>query len=93
MFDIWQQMFGYMQKNSLQNRRAIYNMLRAKDKGKDWVINTMKILKESKKDRYAGKEVNGASNFSDLQRNYDKIWDWGSRKYQELSQIKKNIEI
>lgn len=93
MFDIWQQMFGYMQKNSSQNRRAIYNMLRAKDKGKEWVINTMKILKESKKDRYAGKEVNGASNFSDIQQNYDKIWDWGSRKHQELNQIKTSIEI
>ena len=93
MFELWKQMFGYMQKNSLQNRRAVYNMLRAKDKGRDWLIKTMKILKEAQKDRFAGKEVNGVANFADLQHNYDKIWKWGSTKYQELNQIKTSIEI
>lgn len=93
MFDIWQQMFGYRPTNSPINRRAIYNMLRGKDRGREWLINTMKILKEAQKDRFAGKEVNGVANFADLQHNYDKIWKWGSRKAQELNQIKTSIEI
>lgn len=93
MFDIWQQMFGYTPTNSPINRRAVYNMLRSKDKGREWLINTMKILKEAQKDRFAGKEVNGVANFADLQHNYDKIWKWGSRKAQELNQIKTSIEI
>ena len=93
MFDIWKQMFNYTPPNSPANRRAVYNMLKSKDKGKQWVINTMRILKEAQKDRYAGKDVNGASNFVELQRNYDKIWLWGGRKAQELNQIKTSIEI
>lgn len=93
MFDIWQQMFHYTPTNSPMNRRAVYNMLRSKDKGREWLINTMKILKEAQKDRFAGKEVNGVANFADLQHNYDKIWKWGSRKAQELNQVKTSIEI
>lgn len=93
MFDLWKDMFGYMPKNSLANRRAVYNMLRGKEKGKEWLINSMKILKEAQKDRFAGKEVNGVANFADLQSNYDKIWKWGSRKAHELNQTRESIEI
>ena len=93
MFEIWNEMFGYKPKNSPENRRAVYNMLRAKEKGKEWLLNTMKILKEAQKDRYAGKDVNGVANFAELSYNYDKIWKWGSSKVQELNQVKSSIEI
>ena len=93
MFELWKNMFGYMPKNSAGNRRAVYNMLRSKDKGREWIINTMKILKEAQKDRFAGKDVNGVSNFEDLQYRYDKIWKWGSNTYQKSNQNNVNIEI
>ena len=93
MFDIWNEMFGYKPKNSAENRRAVYNMLRAKDKGKEWLLNTMKILKESQKDRYAGRDVKGVAGFAELSYSYDKIWKWGSDKHQEMSKNITNIEI
>ena len=102
MFDEWEKMFAYRPKDSAQNRRAVYNMLRAKDKGKTWMINTMKILKQAQKDKYAGKNVNGTSNFADLQQNHEHIWKWGSEKILEqkekqkeqkrISQIHKKLE-
>lgn len=93
MFDKWEEFFGYKPKSSRQNRFAVYNMLRAKDKGKDWLINTMKILREAQKDRFAGKDVNGVADFADLQRNYDKIWKWGSSKVKQNQQATKSIKI
>ena len=93
MFDKWEEFFGYKPKSSRQNRFAVYNMLRAKDKGKDWLINTMKILREAQKDRFAGKDVNGVADFADLQRNYDKIWKWGSSKIRQKQQVTTNIKI
>jgi len=93
MFDIWNEMFGYKPKNSAENRRAVYNMLRSKDKGKEWLLNTMKILKESQKDRYAGRDVKGVAGFAELSYSYDKIWKWGSDKHQEMSKNITNIEI
>lgn len=80
MFEKWNELFGYTPKSSKQNRFAAYNMLRAKDKGKEWLIHTMMILREAQKDKYAGNQVLGISNFADLQHNYDKVWKWGSGK-------------
>lgn len=80
MFEKWNELFGYTPKSSKQNRFAAYNMLRAKDKGKEWLIHTMMILREAQKDKYAGNQVLGISNFADLQQNYDRVWKWGSGK-------------
>ena len=82
MFLEWERMFGFKQKNCASNRNACYNMLRSKDKGKEWLLNTMRIVLESTKDRYAGKSVNGNSNFTDIQRNYESIWLWGRKKWE-----------
>lgn len=93
MFDKWYEFFGYRPKDSKQNRFAVYNMLRSKDKGEDWLINTMRILREAQKDKFAGKEVNGVADFADLQRNYDKIWKWGSSKIRQKQQTMTTIKI
>ena len=93
MYKFWQDLFGYMPKNTPGNRRAVYNMLRAKDKGKQWLIDTMRLLKGSQDDKYAGSSVHNIANFEDLSRNYDKIWKWGSDKAQRLKQSYDNIEI
>lgn len=93
MFDKWNEFFGYRPKPSKQNRFAVYNMLRSKDKGREWLINTMKILREAQKDKFAGKDVNGVADFADLQRNYDKIWKWGSSKVKQNQQSMSDIKI
>ena len=80
MFDKWEEYFGYKPKSSKQNRFAVYNMLRAKDKGKEWLVKTMIILREAQKDKYAGNAVLGIADFTDLQRNHNKVWKWGSGK-------------
>lgn len=88
MYDLWEDMFGYRPKNSLENRRAVYNMLRAKDKGEQWLVDTMRLLQGAQNDKYAGKDINGISNFKELSYNCEKVWKWGSSR---ARQIKSNI--
>lgn len=83
MMEKWEQMFGFKPKNTKADRFAVSNMLRSKTKGKDWLLKTMRLLQEAQKDRYAGKTINGISGFKELSYNYDKIWKWGSDKYQQ----------
>lgn len=93
MFSLWDSMFGYKQKESRQNRNACHTMLTSKSKGKEWLINTMKIMREARKDKYAPKEVKGNAGFFDLQKNCDYIWNWGSAKNEELQSNRGVIEI
>lgn len=83
MMEKWEEMFGFKPKNTKADRFAVATMLRSKSKGKDWIIKTMTLLKEAQKDRYAGKAINGISGFKELSYNYDKVWKWGSNKYQQ----------
>lgn len=69
-------LFGYKAKNDSYNRRAIYNMLRAKDKGKVWLRNMMWLWSESRNDPYSKR----ISDFVDLQKNYMSLMEWGQRK-------------
>lgn len=93
MYELWEDMFGYKPKNSPDNRRAVYNMLRAKDKGKQWLVDTMRMLQAAQNDKYAGKDINGISNFRELSYNCDKVWKWGSGKAKQISQNVKSIKI
>ena len=80
MFEIWEKVFGYMPKNSAENRRAVYNMLRARNKGKDWLLKVMAILSEAQKDKYAGNDILHIAGFADLQRKCDVVINWGNVK-------------
>jgi hypothetical protein len=93
MFSEWERRFGYMPKQSKQNRYAVYNMLRASNKGKEWLLNTMDLLLEAQKDKYAGNAVLGIADFADLQRSYDKIWKWGSGKAMRNQELIDEFEI
>lgn len=93
MFDKWKEMFGYKPKNSKQNRFALYNMLRAKDKGKDWILQTMAILREAQKDKYAGAVILNIADFYNLQQRCDIIWKWGSGKALRNNISKNSVEI
>ncbi len=79
MFLAWENLFGYKQANTPTNRRAVFNMLRAKDKGERWILTAMTIIKEAGKDRFAPKEVRMCADFSQLLRNRDIIYQWGSQ--------------
>ena len=77
-FDLWQKQLGYPLKASTQNRRAVWNMLRAKDKGAEWLTKMLALLAEAKKDKYSGIRI---ANFADLQRDWEKLLAWGSSQY------------
>lgn len=79
-FEWWHEAFGYQLKPSQQNRRAVYNMLRAKNKGEQWIKQMLALLVEAKRDKYSGIRI---ANFADLQRDYEKLLAWGSAKYEQ----------
>lgn len=76
-FKYWEQELGYAQKNSKANRYACYNILRAKDKGKNWLAEMIVYLKMAKTDRYSGIRI---GNFADLQRDWEKLLAWATSK-------------
>lgn len=79
-FDLWANVLGYPLKQSAQNRRAAWNMVRAKDKGIKWIETMLHLLKEAKADKYSGIRI---ANFADLQRDWEKLLAWGSSKYEQ----------
>lgn len=79
-FEKWAELFGVPQKNSAQNRRACFNLLRAKDKGEEWLGKTMQLAKLAQGDRFAGRKVNANAGFADIQRNWADIWLWGKKQ-------------
>lgn len=93
LFNKWEEIFGYKQKDSKQNRYAASNMLRAKDKGEQWLIQTMTILYEAQKDKFAGNYILGISNFADLQQRYDAVWKWGATRYARNQDANESIDI
>jgi len=80
MFDLWQETFGYALKRTQSDRRAVYNMLRSKDKGEEWLDGMIKAVKLSMSDKYSGIKI---SNFTELFWNYEKILGWIQRKRAE----------
>ena len=79
-FEMWKKVIGYELKQSQANRRAVWNMLRAKDKGERWLVQMVALLYEARKDRYSGIHI---SNFADLQRDWEKLMAWGSARYEQ----------
>lgn len=85
MFDAWQERFGFEQKQSAENRRACYNLLRKKDVGKEKLTKLIVLLDEAQKDRYAPKEVREIVGFATMQRNLPNLMMWARRKYSQRS--------
>ena len=55
-------------------------MLRAKNKGEQWVKQMLALLVEAKKDKYSGIHI---ANYADLQRDWEKLMAWGSSRYEQ----------
>ena len=83
MFDAWSKIFGFEQKQSAENRRACYNLLRRKDLGKEKLAMLLKVLDEAQKDRYVTREIRGIVGFASLQSNLPHLMMWARRKYSQ----------
>lgn len=76
--ELWSSIIGYEQKESASNRRAGYNIMRSKNKGRDWLIKMLHLLKEAQKDKYSGIHI---SNLAELQIFYEKLLAWEASRY------------
>lgn len=92
MFDAWQAQFGFPQKQSAENRRACYNLIRRKDLGADKLVKVISLVAESQTDRFAPKEVRQIVGFASLQSNLPHLMMWARRKYAQ-KQTQEGIEI
>lgn len=78
MFRLWEERIGYPLKNTANNRRAVYNMLRAKDKGEKWLNTMLLVLAKANKDKFSGVRI---SNFYELQTKTDSLMAYAKRLY------------
>lgn len=76
MFDKFKSMFGYEMKQTQANRRAVYNFLRAKTKGRDWLEKMMLLWYKSREDKFSPR----ISDFADLQAKQNALLEWAQRK-------------
>lgn len=74
-FNTFYDMFGYPMKRTARNTHAVWNMLRAKDKGKDWLVQMLNLWYLSRNDKYSPR----ISDFYELSQKYDKLMEWGQR--------------
>lgn len=86
-FDRFREVFGYDMKPSQVNRRAAYNFMRAKNKGKDWFDKILMVWYASRNDQYSVR----ISDFADLQQKQDKLMEWAMRK--ALKEQNNSMEI
>lgn len=92
MFDAWQAQFGFPQKQSAENRRACYNLIRRKDLGADKLVKVISLVAESQTDRFAPREIRQIVGFASLQSNLPHLMMWARRKYAQ-KQTQEGIEI
>lgn len=75
-FSLFARIFGYEMKQTQANRRAVYNFIRAKDKGPEWLEKIMILWYNSREDKYSPR----ISDFADLQSKQNALMEWGQRK-------------
>ncbi len=92
MFGLWEKQFGFAQKQSAENRRACYNLLRRKDLGKNKLAKVIQLLAEAQTDRFLPKEVRSIVGFATLQANLPNLLMWARRKYAQ-TQTQTGVEI
>ena len=92
MFAAWYAVFGFEQKQSAENRRACYNLLRRKDLGKEKLTKMLYILEESQSDKFAPKEVKSIVGFATMQTYLPNLVMWARRRYVQKQPLQ-GIEI
>ena len=81
-YELWEEIMGLPCKRDQWNSHAGYNMMRAKDKGEEWLRRMLITARECKKDTKADFRATHISNLADLQKNQDMLIDW-ARHYQQ----------
>ena len=92
MFAAWYAVFGFEQKQSAENRRACYNLLRRKDLGKEKLTKMLYILEESQSDKFAPKEVKSIVGFATMQAYLPNLVMWARRRYVQKQPLQ-GVEI
>lgn len=93
MFQFWEDIFGFEQKQSKRNRNACSNLLKNKKIGKDNLKKLVRLRAEADKDRFASKDVRMIVDFASLQSNLSHLMMWARRKYSEQQEQQEGIEI
>ena len=75
-FDLFKRIFGYEMKQTQANRRAVYNFIRAKNKGPAWLEKMMILWYNSREDKFSPR----ICDFADLQAKQNALMEWGQRK-------------
>lgn len=88
-FERFAEVFGYEMKQTKQNRYAVSNFLRAKNKGKEWLEKMIQLWYISREDKYSCR----ISDFADLQAKQNSLMEWAQRKnIEKQKQICNNID-
>lgn len=84
-YELWEEIMGQPCKRNRWNGNAGYNMMRAKNKGEEWLRKMLILARECKKDPKADFRAKNVANLFELQKNQDFVLDWARQKV-----VKKN---
>ena len=79
-YELWEEVMGYPCKRDKWNSGAGYNMVRAKNKGEEWLRKMLIIARECKSDPKADFRAKNIANLFDIQKNQDYLLDWARQK-------------
>lgn len=82
-YELWEEIMGQPCKRNRWNSQAGWNMMRAKNKGEEWLKGMITIARECKKDPKADYRASNVANLSDLQKNQEYVLDWYRKKQLE----------
>ena len=82
-YELWEEIMGQPCKRDQWNSKAGWNMMRAKNKGEEWLRGMIIIARESKKDPKADYRASHVANLFDLQKNQEYVLDWYRKKQLE----------
>lgn len=86
-FDLFKREFGYEMKQSQANRRAVYNFIRAKNKGPAWLEKMMVVWYNSREDKFSPR----ICDFADLQAKQNALMEWAQRKAISKSKVEEYV--
>ena len=86
-FERFKEIFGYEMKQTQANRRAVYNFIRAKNKGSAWLEKIMILWYNSREDKFSPR----ISDFADLQAKQNALMEWAQRKAISKSKVEEYV--
>ena len=79
-YELWEEIMGQPCKRDQWNSRAGWNIMRAKNKGEEWLKGMLVLARECKKDSKADFRASHVANLADLQKNQEYVLDWYRKK-------------